>query len=63
MQDGIVLQSSSKLFSQKLKKWISKNYSIKTIHIHQRLWYYLKEKKKSVLVYLFKIILQKDMTG
>lgn len=63
MQDGIVLQSSSKLFSQKLKKWISKNYSIKTIHIHQRLWYYLKEQKKSILVYLFKIILQKDMTG
>lgn len=55
-----ILQLSSKHFWSKLKSRLEKGYLVKSIHLHQRLWYYLKDKDKCVVVYLFSIILSQE---
>ena len=58
LAEGQVLQTSSKPFAHEFEKWLKKGYKVKEITVFQRLAYFLQDKQKNVLIYLFKIILE-----
>lgn len=57
----LIIQKSSKFFKESIEKYMAKWYEIKKITVYQRLKYYLKDQKEFALVYLFQILLKKNI--